>query len=123
MPGHILVNYTQRCRNLLDKIRQLRQEGRQFIYLDEINFTKRSVNLREWSAKNSNLTVDQQELYVGYRSVIASMSEEGGIILLQIFPKAIKSEDFENYLYALSRKMKSKPLAVFMDQLAVHKSE
>ena len=94
MPPHILFNYTQRCINLLDQTRQLRQEGRQFIYLDEINFTKRSVSLREWSAKNSNLTIDQQEIYVGYRSVIASMSEEDGIILLVIQDKAVDSSDF-----------------------------
>ena len=68
----------------MDKISQLRIEGRQFIYLDEINFTKRSVVLREWSGKNSNLTVDQKELYVGYKSVVASMRENQGIVLIRI---------------------------------------
>ena len=48
--------------------------------LQKITFTKRSLLLREYSCKNSNLTVDQKEVYDGYRSVIASMTEEGGIL-------------------------------------------
>ena len=106
----------------MNKIDQLRREGRQFIYLDEINFTKRSVVLREWSSKNSNLTVDQKELYVGYKSVIASMRENQGIVLLQIDNQAINSYDFVEYMHLLRRKMGSLPIALFMDQLQVHKS-
>ena len=80
MPLHVRSDYTERCKHLLGEIQRAKLEGRKIVYLDEINFTKRSVALREWSANNSNLTVDQQEIYTGYRSVIACMSEEDGII-------------------------------------------
>ena len=33
-------------------------EDRLMIYLDEVNFTKLSIQNRDWSAKNSNLSVD-----------------------------------------------------------------
>ena len=62
------------CSDLLHEIRVTRGEGRRFIFLDEINFTKRSVALREWSAKNTNLAIDQVEVYSGYKSVIAAMT-------------------------------------------------
>ena len=58
MPEHVRVDYTQRCQNLLNEIDQVKSEGRKFVYLDEINFTKRSIMLREWSGKNSNLAID-----------------------------------------------------------------
>ena len=64
---------------MLEELTQARNEGRLIIYLDEINFTKRSLLLREWSGKNSNLTVDQKEVYDGYRSVIACMTEQHGM--------------------------------------------
>ena len=80
MPRVQREDFVNNCQLLLAKLEQARSEGRQLIYLDEINFTKRSLQLRDWSGKNSNLTVDQKEVYVGYRSVIASMTEEGGIL-------------------------------------------
>ena len=98
MPEHVRLDYVRKCQSLLDNIAEARSEGRKFIYLDEINFTKRSVVLREWSGKNSNLTIDQQEIYIGYRSVIASMSEEAGMNHVRIQAKAIDSSDFIEYL-------------------------
>ena len=35
------------------------------VFLDEIIFSKRSLVLCEYSAKNTNLTVHQQDVYVG----------------------------------------------------------
>ena len=93
------------------------------IYLDEINFTKRSLKVRDWSVKNANLTVDQKEVYVGYRSVIASMTEEKGISLILIYEQAINSADFCYYLKKLRIKFGKQPIALFMDRLAVHKSK
>ena len=66
-------------------MRQLKRENRKIVYLDEVNFTKRSVSLREWSQKNSNLTIDHSDIYVGYRSAIASMTEENGIRAVTIY--------------------------------------
>ena len=93
------------------------------IYLDEINFTKRSLKLREWSGKNSNLAVDQKEVYVGYRSVIASMTEEKGISLIMIYEQAINNADFVYFLKKLRVRFGKQPIALFMDRLPVHKSK
>ena len=60
--------------------------------------------MRDWSAKNSNLTIDQQDIYTGYRSVIASMSEERGYEFNQIHSKAIDSDDFIDYLKKLRKR-------------------
>ena len=98
MPAKTRQNFVQNCKNLVEHINQAKLEGRLIIYLDEICFTKRSLKLREWSMKNSNLTVNQEEVYVGYRSVIAAMTEENGIGLIKIHDQACYGEDFRDYL-------------------------
>jgi len=109
MPLRSRTNFVQNCQLLLNEIAQAKREGRQLVYLDEINFTKRSLKLREWSGRNSNLTVDQKEVYVGYRSVIASMTEETGIGLVMIYEQAITGADFAYYLKKLRAKLGTQP--------------
>ena len=46
---------------------------------------------REWSSRNTNLSVDQVELYVGYRSVIAAVSEAQGVDHCAIHSEAINT--------------------------------
>jgi hypothetical protein len=76
---------------------------------------------RCWSQKNSNIHVEQQQVYQGYRAVIASCSDESGIELTHTYSHAITSKEFIKYLRWLKKK-NSRPVALFMDQLAVHKS-
>ena len=59
-------------------------------------------------------------MYQGYRSVIATISAEDGVILLQIQPHAIDHKDFINYLKKLRQMHGTMPLALFMDNLPVH---
>mgnify|MGYP000565173956 CR=1 FL=1 len=63
----------------MDEIKLARSEGRRIIYVDETLFTKLAFKSKEWSAKNTNLSVDQVDIYTGYRAVIASMTEERGM--------------------------------------------
>jgi hypothetical protein len=76
MPQNVRANFVERCQKLLNEIDQAKSEGRTIVYQDEICFTKRSVTLREWSQKNTNLTIDQEEIYCGYRVAVASMTEQ-----------------------------------------------
>jgi hypothetical protein len=102
-------------------MQRMREENVKIVYLDEINFTKRSISLREWSGKNSNLAIDQKDIMVGYRSVIASITEQEGIGLRQVYSQAITGKDFADYLLKLRARYPRRKLAVFMDQLSVHK--
>ena len=102
-------------------MQRMREENVKIVYLDEINFTKRSISLREWSGKNSNLAIDQKDIMVGYRSVIASITEQEGVGLCQVYFQAITGKDFADYLLKLSARYPRRKLAVFMDQLSVHK--
>ena len=79
MPPEQKLEYAACCREVLAQLEQAKAEKRLILYLDELNFTKLSLMKREWSARNTNLTVDQVDVYQGYRSVIAAITEENGV--------------------------------------------
>ena len=121
MPAQTRQNFVQKSRSLVEDIENAKREGRLIIYIDEILFSKRSIKLRDWSKKNSNLTVDQEDVYVGFRSVIAGMTEEHGIGLIKIHEQACTGEDFRDYLIQLRGKVGKRPVSLFTDNAGIHK--
>jgi len=121
MPEQTRNNFVHMTRSLIEDIEQAKQEKRLIVYIDEILFSKRSIRLREWSTKNSNLTVNQPDLYVGFRSVIAAMTEESGIGLIKIHDYACTGEDFRDFLIQLRGKVGKRPVSLFMDNAGIHK--
>ena len=65
MTQRVRRNFVQNWQNLLAEMEKANFEGRILVFADESCFTKRSLKLREWSNKNTNLTVDQEDVYVG----------------------------------------------------------
>lgn len=55
--------------------------------------------------------------------MIASVSSECGVELIKIYRTAIDAEKFIPYLEQLRKKNGDTPLALFMDQLSVHKEK
>ena len=51
------------------------------------------------------------------------MTEDNGICRVSIHPTAIRAEDFIVYLRKLRVKFKKEPLAIFMDNLQVHRAK
>ena len=44
------------------------------IFLDEVTFTKQAIQKKDWSAKYTNLQVNEADVYISYVSVIAAVS-------------------------------------------------
>jgi len=122
LPPGLQAQYAEKCSEVLAELEWAETEGRTVVFLDEINFTKLSLARTEWAARNSNLSVDQREMYQGYRSVIATMTAERGVGLCLVHAKAVAAEDFVAFLRKLRNKLGRRPIALFMDQLRVHKS-
>ena len=101
---------------------QAKSDGCVIVFADEICFTKRSLKLREWSCKNTSLTVDQEEVYVGYRTALASMTEEKGMLLVHIYEHPVKEPEFRAHLSKMRTKAGRRPIALFLDNLWVHKT-
>ena len=63
LPPGLRAQYAEKCNELLAELEWAEEEGRTIVFLDEINFTKLSLARTEWTARNSNLSVDQKEIY------------------------------------------------------------
>ena len=122
MTQRVRRNFVQNCKDLLAEMEQAEREGRILVFADETLFTKRAMKQREWSAKNTNLTADQEDVYVGYRAALASMTAEKGISLVHIYEHPVKEPEFCTHLSKLRIKAGRRPLALFMDNLWVHKN-
>ena len=66
--------------------------------MDETVFTKLSIQNREYSSKNTNQTVDQKQVYTGYKCAIATISASTGLESFKILDRAFKKEDIISYL-------------------------
>ena len=64
----------------------------------------------------------QKDIYSGYRCVIVTMTEESGLELNMICESAVIAETFNKFLESLSQRFRRRPLALFMDQLSVHRA-
>ena len=91
------------------------------LYLDEVNFTKLAISKKEWSPKKKNIEVDQATIYTGYHSVCACINESYGLESIEILTRAWKHGDFIKFLYWQRQMNMGIPLAIFMDNLTVHK--
>jgi len=122
MTQRVRRNFVQNCKNLLAEMEQAEREGRILVFADETLFTKRAIKQREWSAKHTNLTADQEDIYVGYRAALASMTTEKGMLLVHIYEHPVKEPEFCAHLSKLRIKAGRRPIALFMDNLWVHKN-
>ena len=122
VPPHQEAAYQRWKEVLVGALEQVKARGLKLMWLDETNFTKLALQTIEWSRRLTNLSVDQQDVYTGYRSVIATISEERGVELISIQAKAVTEYDFLRYLVDLSRANDKRPFALFMDNLSVHKT-
>ena len=62
-PSHVMQNFDYKRRELIKLIDQAKREGRKLMFLDEINFTKRSFMSLDYSVKGKNQQVDQERIY------------------------------------------------------------
>ena len=122
MTQRVRRNFAQNCQRLLAEMEQAEREDRVLVFADETLFTKRAIKQREWSSKNTSLTVDQEDVYVGYRAALASMTGEKGMLVVHVYEHPIKEPEFRVHLGKLRTKAGRRPIALFMDNLWVHKN-
>ena len=92
------ATYVAKKQSVVDQLDQANREGRRIIYLDEICFTKLSIQNREWSLKGQNMKVPQKEVMNGYKAVLAAISYERGLEEITMHDIAIKTDTFIEYL-------------------------
>ena len=79
IPRHNQWHREELRTELIGKIDQQLALGRRIFYLDEIIFSKLSMQKVEWSNRGSNITVDQDRVRTGYVAVCAVIEVGAGI--------------------------------------------
>ena len=98
------------------------EEGFRIVYVDEICTTKSTIPTHEWSAKNRPVRLDYRQFARECIATIAAVSLENGVDLVMNMGQSVNTKKFCQFLVALRRKYKGDKMAIFMDQLAVHRS-
>ena len=109
---------------------QLKQEiddtiraGYKLVYIDETVFTRNTVNKSEWSAKKSNAHVDQNLLNEKPKALLMGISAEEGVEQWRVFAKSVDTKKFLIYLDMVRDANPNKKVALFMDNLNVHRTK
>ena len=93
------------------------------VYMDEVVFSKRGFPNRAYSNKGVNITVRQSDVYSGFRTVIAAVNSDMGLILTDSKEIVTNEERILEFIPKLSVCMGGEPFAMFMDNLICHKTK
>ena len=93
------------------------------IYLDETVFTFSTFRSKGWAHRRERIKVDDSRVKVQTLALIAAISEDGGLIDYWVHPRAINTEVFVAFVQHLSEKLGGSDFALFLDNLAVHKTK
>jgi transposase len=92
------------------------------IYLDEVMFTHRTVMSREYSNLHMNIEMNPQDNDIKTTAVVAAITKEHGMLGFQTYGKSVDIPKFVHFLQHIKSLLPNQKVAVFMDQLAVHRS-
>jgi DDE superfamily endonuclease len=92
------------------------------IHADEAMFTFNTFVKRSWSTAYNSVKVTDQKITVKTMAVIAGISEDVGLETYMIVPKAIKTEEYLQFLGKLSSIYPDQRIILFIDNLSVHKT-
>ena len=105
------------------EIAEFRNRGFRIIYLDEVMFTTRTMPTHEWSRKNTNVTISYDQFQQSAVAGIAAISAERGIDVVMLFKKSVNKDKFKIFLQEIRDKYPFEDLALYMDNLSVHRSQ
>ena len=105
-----------------EKVKTLMEQGYDIVFLDETMVTRSTLPKLEWSLPGANVSYDTRDLYVQTTALLAGISMKKGVDFWMTFPRSVNIEKFKQYLKGLRKARKDEKIAVFMDQLAVHRS-
>jgi transposase len=93
------------------------------VFLDEAVFTFNTMNTKAWFLPYDSVKVRDTDTRIKTQAVVVAVSEDKGFEGYLLHPKSISAPQFIDFLKSLSAMYDEKPFAVFLDNLAVHKTK
>ena len=84
--------------------------------------TKSTVPNKEWSAKNTNVSIEYSNINKQTTAIISAISLQRGIDLTMTFDNSVNILKFKEYLDELRRIYFFDDICIYMDNLSVHRS-
>ena len=98
------------------------ENGRRIIYMDETCFTRTTVPKTEYCRQGEEVTIDESKLNEKTLALILGISAEKGVEHWKLYPRSVNGDKYEQYLRELRQRNPFRRLALFQDNLAVHRS-
>lgn len=92
------------------------------VFLDEAIFSQSTGPARAWASNNEVIEVDEACFNGQTQALIMAVSEDRGVDHFRILPRSLDTEKFIESLRELRAMNEGQRLAVFMDNLRVHRS-
>lgn len=86
-------------------------------------FTRRTIHALAYSPRRENIEVDAAKLDEPTLAMVMAISAETGIEHHDVFPKSVNHERFIVFLERLRSVVGTDEVALFMDNLSVHKKD
>jgi len=118
-----LNEYEEWRLEIKQRIKELKEQHYRIIYLDESIFTTKTITKKDYSPQHVYHQIPQVRLNQPVYALIFAISEEGGLEHYQIFEKSVTGAKFKQYLLNLRRANEFQRIAIFMDNLQVHKTK
>ena len=84
--------------------------------------TKSTIASHEWSVKNTNFQMDLKSYGKETIAVLAAISKEYGLDHVSIFKQSVNIPKFKEFIQDLRDKYFFEDICIYMDNLAVHRS-
>lgn len=81
------------------------------------------MNTKAWFLPYDSVKVRETDTRIKTQAVVVAVSEDKGFEGYLLHPKSISAPQFIDFLKSLSAMYDEKPFAVFLDNLAVHKTK
>ena len=91
-------------------------------FIDEAVFSFNTFKSKAWSSSNENIIVKEEKLRVKSQAFVAAISEDGGLESYMLHPRSFNQEQFITFLEQLATQHQGEQIAIFLDNLAVHKT-
>ena len=101
----------------------IRSQGIKIIFIDETVFTRKAMMKFEWARKHENMAVDEKLLNEPTKALLMGISAEKGVEQYRVFDRSVNIKKFIQYLQMVRDAHGEEPVALFMDNLSVHRSK
>ena len=104
------------------RLKELKDDHYRIIYLDETIFTTKTIRLVEYTKKSEHLKIPLALTNQPVLALIFAMSAEKGVEEYAIYQDSINQNKFAEYLVKLRRANEFQRIAIFFDNLSVHRT-